>query len=132
MASAFSGSTAGVAAFRGEYRVGTGIGAGQRAIFPKIQLVRKSTSRSRQTVRKFGISWLGDLLVAVIAWLRLHWGILKYTKFLFVGLTLVMLSLGANRVEAQQARIACQNQFGIVTIRTGQCMVGEELVKVMD
>lgn len=52
-------------------------------------------------------------------------------RHLIAGLTLLTFSLAANRVEAEQARVACKNQFGSVTVRTGQCMIGEELVKVM-
>jgi hypothetical protein len=53
-------------------------------------------------------------------------------KHLIAGLALLTFSLFINRAEAEQARIACKNQFGSVTVRTGQCMIGEEFVKVMD
>lgn len=53
-------------------------------------------------------------------------------RHLLVGITLVTFSLCASRAGAEQARVACKNQFGSVTVRTGQCMIGEELIKVMD
>lgn len=48
-----------------------------------------------------------------------------------VLLSVVLLGLSFS-VLAEQARVACANMFGQVVVRNGQCMYGEEMVKVMD
>jgi hypothetical protein len=48
-----------------------------------------------------------------------------------VLLGVVLLGLSFS-VLAEQARVACSNMFGQVVVRNGQCMYGEEMVKVME